>query len=449
MEGFYKRAFKLALPMALQQFISISVNFVDTLMIGQLGEIPIAAVGLSNKVFFLYSLLLFGLCSGGSIFIAQFWGKKDFKNISKSMSIMAVSSVIFSSVFFVMGAFFPHFTMRIFSPDIQVINQGAVYLFIIAFSIPFTGLTNVYEATLKSTEHPVLPMAASLIALSGNIFLNWVFIFGNLGSPKLGVQGAAIATLISRIVQFLILMLASEIRKYPARFRMGDIKAISLNYLKAFFSYTIPTIGNEFLWSLGTVMYSIVYAHMSTQTIAARNVMETVESFAFALLFALAGATAIMIGKELGQSNYENARMTAKKMIVFTVMISTFTLSLVLIFAKPMLGLFQVDDTVRKMIFNTLIISMVFVPIKTINLVGVVGILRAGGDTKFAFCTDVGAMWIIGVPMAFLAGILLKLPFELVYLFTMGEEVFKSFVLFFRLRSGKWIKNVVDAMQEI
>ncbi|HPA93988.1 MAG TPA: MATE family efflux transporter [Petrotogaceae bacterium] len=123
MEGFYKRAFKLALPMALQQFISISVNFVDTLMIGQLGEIPIAAVGLSNKVFFLYSLLLFGLCSGGSIFIAQFWGKKDFKNISKSMSIMAVSSVIFSSVFFVMGAFFPHFTMRIFSPDIQVINQ--------------------------------------------------------------------------------------------------------------------------------------------------------------------------------------------------------------------------------------------------------------------------------------------------------------------------------------
>src|SRR6056297_885888 len=407
MKKFYKTTLNIALPVAVQQFISTSVNFVDTLMIGQLGESSIAAVGLSNKIFFLFNLLLFGLVSGGAIFLSQYWGKKDEFSISKTTSLITGLSIIFSFIFFIPSFFYTQNVMRIFTPDPNVVSIGIEYLSIIALTFPVMAFVFSFEASLKSTEKTVIPMYSSLIAMGTNIFLNYVLVFGKFGFPQLGVKGAAIGTLISRVLQLSILIIIMLKINHPGLFKVKHIKALDFKYIKYFFSYTISTIGQEFFWGLGMTTYSIVYAHMGTDIIAARNVMETIENIAFTVLIALSNATAIMVGKHLGSDNIEYAIFTAKKLLKLNFIISFFVGMLIIISSRYIVLLFNVSENVEKLIITSLLIAAFSIPIRTINLMNVVGILRAGGDTKFSFFAEVGTLWGIGIPLVAISGLLL------------------------------------------
>lgn len=444
MRDFYKRVITIALPVAVQQLISTSVNFVDTIMIGRLGEYSIAAVGLSNKIFFLYILVLFGLTSGGSIFISQFWGKKEEENISKTTALITFFSLIASVIFLIPSLFFTEFTLQILTPDYNVVSLGKNYLPLMSLSFPILAFSLVFETVLKATEKTIIPMYTSMIAMGSNIFLNYIFIFGKLGLPVMGVKGAALGTLFARIIQLIIIFSIIYFKKHHGTFSINDIKQISFKYIKHFLKVTIPTTAQEFFWALGFTTYAIIYSYMGTNIIAARSVMETIENVAFTILIAVSNATAILVGKDLGASLFDRAIQTAKRLLILNTLLAILMGIGILIIRNPILIFFNVSEEVKILIRQVLLITAFFIPIKTINLMNVVGILRAGGDTKFSFLIELFTLWGFGIPIAFITGIILGFSFPVVYLFTLGEECLKAIIMLKRYRSKKWAKNVVD-----
>ncbi len=445
-ESFYRKVFSIALPIAIQQIIFSAVNFVDTLMIGQLGEVAIASVGLSNQFYFLFHLLLFGLSSGGAIFIAQFWGKKEIDNIAKTACLMSIFGVLASLLFFVMGVFFSNVTLRIFTPDPLVIAQGAQYLQIVAISFPITAVSLIFATTMRSTEHAFVAMLISVVTMLSNVFLNWIFIFGNFGAPALGTMGAGIGTLISRTLEFVIYMVLLRCKNYPGSFGIVHVKSIQRRFIHRFLSYTMPTIGNEFVWSLGVTTYAIFYGHISTQVVAVNRIIEAIQSLSFSVLFALATATAVVLGKSIGLSQFETAQREGRHLLRLSLVISIGLALLILLAGNPLLSLFNVIPEVHQLAWTILIMAMVFFPVRNLNCILVVGILRSGADTRFTFIVESLTLWGIGVPMVGITGLVLRWPFPFVFGVTIIEEMVKLLIMTFRFRSQKWAKNVVNTV---
>jgi len=340
--------------------------------------------------------------------------------------------------------FFPAFTLRILSPDAEVIKIGLQYLPLMAISFPLVALTLVFETVLKSTEKTIIPMYTSMIAMGSNIILNYIFIFGKFGFPAMGVKGAALGTVIARVLQLVIIVSIIKIKKHHGLFSFKDIKNLTPSFIKRFLKLTIPTTGQEFFWALGFTTYSVIYSYMGTNIIAARSVMETVESLAFTLLIAISNASAILIGKELGASLFERAIQTARRLLILNVSIAILMGVFIFFIREPILIFFNVSEEVKILIKQVLLITAFFIPVKTINLMNIVGILRAGGDTKYSFFVEVGTLWGFGIPIAFITGLILKFPFPIVYLFSLGEECIKAVIMLRRYKSKKWAKNVVD-----
>jgi putative MATE family efflux protein len=440
----YRRLFKVALPIAIQQIILSSMNFVDMLMIGQLGEVSISAVGLSNQFFFIFNVVMFGLVSGGSIFIAQFWGTKQEFNISRTTALMISCSLIFSVVFFVLAFFFPENTLRIFSPDQAVIREGTKYLSAISFSFITFGITMTYAFVLRNTEKAVIPMMVSMIAIGLNVLLNYSLIFGNFGFPKLGIEGAGIGTLLSRIFEMVLILCIIYGKKYPGRVHIVHFKSLSKSFFKRFMKYTTPTVLNELFWSTGFSMYTIIYSYMGTSLLAANRIMNSIERFSFAVLMALSNAAAVIIGQELGKSSFKKAKDISKKIIYLDLFLVVLFVTPMIVFAPQFVNLFSVSEEVKKLAILLLRLSMLYSPIKILNGLFIVGILRAGGDTKFSFYVEAGCLWLIGIPVTAIAGLVLKWPFPVVYSLCMVEETTKFFVLIKRYKKGSWLKNVVE-----
>jgi len=442
----YKRLFSVALPIAIQQIILSSMNFVDLLMIGQLGEVSISAVGLSNQFFFIFNVVMFGLVSGGSIFIAQFWGTKQEFNISRTTALMISCSLILSMLFFILAFFFPENTLRIFSPDQLVIQEGTKYLSAISFSFITFGITMTYAFVLRNTEKAVIPMMVSMIAIGLNVLLNYSLIFGNFGFPELGIQGAGIGTLLSRIFEMFLILFIVYWKKMPGRVHVEHFKALSKSFFKRFLKYTTPTVLNELFWSTGYSMYAIIYSYMGTRLLAANRIMNSIERFSFAVLLALSNAAAVIIGQELGKSSYEKAKYISRKIIVLEIFIVIVLVIPMIIFAPQFVNLFSVTPEVKKLAILLLRLSMLFAPVKVLNGLFIVGVLRAGGDTRFSFYVEAGCLWLIGIPISAVAGLILKWPFPLVYSLCMVEETAKFIILIKRYKKGAWLKNVVESL---
>jgi putative MATE family efflux protein len=412
-------------------------------MVGQLGESAIAAVGLSNQFYFIYNLLLFGLSSGGSIFIAQYWGIKESENISKTTVIMLAVAFIFLFPFFILSVFFPLETLRLFSPDINVIQTAIGYLRLIGYTLFPAAITYVFYSVMRSTEYAFIAMVFSAITMISNAVLNYIFIFGVFGVPAYGVFGAGIATLISRIAELFIVIFYVYVKNLPGKFQKKHFAMLTKSFFKRFMVYTLPAVGNEFSWSMGITMYAIVYSHISTDVLAAHRMMNSIENFTFAFLFSIATATAILIGQELGKKNFEDAILISKKSIGINFILSFFTGITVYLLSSSIFGVYNVKDEVRELANLLLGLSLLFLPIKSLNALFVVGVFRAGGDTKYTLYIEGGTLWVIGVPLTAIFGLVVKAPFIWVFSMSLIEEVVKIILLYLRYRTKKWVRNVI------
>lgn len=444
---YFSALVKIGLPIIIQQFIMSSLNMVDVIMIGQLGETYIAAVGLANQIFFLLGLLLFGISSGAAIFSAQYWGKRDIPNIHKVLGVCVTSGVVAGLFFSIIALVFPEPTLGIYTKDAEVIAIGSEYLRIVGFCYIAITITFSYSAILRSTENVKLPMTVSIIALSLNTFINYLLIFGNLGFPEMGVRGAAIATLVSRTFECTTLLLLTYLKKTPAAAKIQDLLGfVNRPFLKRYFKTTLPVIFNEVTWSLGITTYNIVYARISTEAIAAVNIAITIESMAFVVFSGLGHASAIMIGKKIGSNETDRAYQYAWRSLILAIIGAVILGGIIIAGAREMLTLYNISELSRGFARNILIVGGLLLWLRASNMTIMIGVLRSGGDTRFALFTELFTIWAIGVPLAFLGAFVFHLPVYWVYLLVSVEELVKFIASFKRLKSKKWIKNLVQTV---
>jgi putative MATE family efflux protein len=431
--------YRLASPIMLQNFIIFSLGMVDVLMIGQLGESAVAGVGIADQIFFLAILMFFGITSGAAIFTAQFWGQKDIHRIRSVLGLCLLMSLAGALFFSSVAILAPEWVIGIYSTDPEVIALGSSYLRIVAFSYAATAITTSYSAVLRSIENVKLPMLVSLLALSLNTVFNYGLIFGHFGLPALGVTGAAIATASARSLEAILLLIFIYGGKLPVAAKFSELLDFSTISLGQFFKTTLPVVGTEIAWSFGVTTYNVVFARIGTESIAAFNIASTVDRLIFVVFIGLGNACAIMIGNRIGAGEQDIATTYGKKYLVLGPIIAVLVGLLMVAISGPILSLYNVSADTVTYARSIMIIMAFSLPIRSSNMLALIGILRSGGDTRYAFFIDAGVIWCIGVPLALFSAFVLQLPVHWVYLIVMTEEVVKLLLGLQRFFSQRWI----------
>lgn len=441
---FFKTMLKLAIPIATQNLILSSLNLVDNIVVGGLGATAIASVGLANQYFFLLNLFLFGIMSGGSIFTAQYWGNKDIKGIKRVLGLSIISGGIMALIFTIGGLLFPRQIIDLFSNDAAVIEMGGRFLRIIALSYVITAVTFAFSFTLRSIRQVKAPMIVSITALSINTILNYVLVYGLFGAPALGIEGSAIATVIARTIECLLIITIVYKKELVINAHMHELLDLSSQFIKRFFKVTSPVIANEGLWALGVTIYAWVYGQMGTDVVAATNITSTIERMVWVIFLGLGNAAAVMIGNKLGERDNETAFDYAMRFIIVNPLLGV-AAGLVIFFGSgPMLSLYKIDPIVRDFSSKLFMVHSCLFWLRVFNYTNIVGILRSGGDTKFCLLLDVGGMWLVGVPLVALAGLVWHLPIYIVFIFVYMEEFAKFIIGLPRISSKKWINNLAS-----
>lgn len=442
-KNFYKVMMAIAVPIAMQNLVSSALNMVDTVMIGALGENSISAVGLANQVFFLLMLFLFGINSGGSIYVAQYWGKQDKSSIHKTLGFSIIGGALISLPFFIGAVFFPGYLLRVFTEDRAVIELGAAYLRITGWSFLVMGVSFAYAISSRSVGAARLPMVASSISLVLNTVLNYLLIFGVWGFPQLGVAGAAIATVISRIVELIVIVFGVYYGDNPLKSSMKELIDLDVGFVVPIFKTALPVVLNEGFWAIGMTLYAIAYARSSTEAYAAIQIASTVERLFFIFSFGLASAAAVMIGNSLGANEIEEAKRYSARFVKLGIAVGVVVGIVMALVAIPSTMMFRVSPEIRNAATAVLMVNALTSVVKMMSMVQIVGIFRGGGDTRYSFLLEIGCVFLIGVPMAFIGALVFKLPIYVVVLLVSVEELVKTVIGARRVKSGIWAKNLV------
>lgn len=445
---FYKTLMVIGIPVMFQNLLSTALNLIDTLMIGQVGKNELAGVGLANQLFFVMILLIFGINSGASVFIAQFWGRKDVVNIKKTMGIGLIFGTIISFIFFVLAQFFPEQIMGLLSDqDPNLIKHGTVYLKVVSWSYMFTAISFSFSVAARSIAQATTPTVISAIAVFINATLNYGLIYGNFGLPEMGVAGAALATVIARVFELTALLSILYSQRSPLAAKLSELFNFDLNYLKTVMGTSFPVIVNESMWAVGNVMYTIAIAKISADAVASYQVGVSVYRFYEVVFIGLASACQVMIGNSIGAGLEGQAKAYAKRFMILNQLAAVAIVILLVLTANWSVRFFGLPPEVTLSATNLVKIYGIFSFFKCFNLLMIVGVLRGGGDTQYAMKTELAAVWLIGVPAAFIAAVLLKWPVEWTVALMMLEEVAKSIFCLLRYLQGKWCKNVISDFQ--
>lgn len=450
---FLNKVWRIAGPVALQGMLNTVVNLVDTMMIGTLGENTIAAVGLANKVFFVYNLLVFGIVSGSGILAAQYWGQKDVKSIRKVLGLCLLLALGSSMFFFLPGLLRPELVMRIFTESSSSIAIGAVYLTIAVFSYPFIALTNVYVAMLRAVNQVKIAVITSSMAIVTNIVLNFFLIFPTrevvVGSfavviPGLGmgVAGAAAATVAARVLEAVVLLSITYLKKWPVAAKLSEMFGYGRAFLKKYAVTVSPVIMNEFMWGLGVTMYSLAYGRMGDNAVAAITIATTIQDIVTVLFQGLSAATAVILGNEMGAGKLKRAESYAVYFFILQFILTVIGAVLLIAGRGAILSFYRISPQVARDASMLTTVFALYMPFKMFNYINVVGVLRSGGDTRMCLFLDTSGVWLIGVPLAFLGGLVWKLPITWVYALVMLEELYKAALGYWRYRQKKWLKNL-------
>lgn len=447
--GFYRRVWLLALPLILQNLITTSLGFVDTFMVGLLGNEPMAAVTAANSPIFLIQVIVFGLMSGLTVLVSQYWGRGDVDAINRCMGVAMYVALAVSTVMAAVLFFQPEAVMRLVTPNAVLVELGTPYLRIVGISYIFNSLTSVYISMQRSTENPALGMKVFAVSMLLNTFLNYCFIFGNFGAPALGVTGAAVATLTSRVVEFLItLVYALRNRRIPLRF--FQLLRPGREILGSFVRYSTPVVCNETLWGLGTTVMTMIMGHMtiSTEMLAAYAIMGNIDKFSTVACFGLAGATAVIVGKRIGEGAGKEevydlgVCLLGLALAVGIVVAVALAVLLPTVFIPHLYPLFHLKGQAETIAVTMCVVYICMMPMKSFDISNITGLLRAGGDARMASVIDLAPLWCFAIPLTALMALVLEAPIVVVCLALQAENLLKMPLGLIRLRSRKWINDV-------
>ena len=439
---FYRNVFALVVPMALQNLINVAVTSADVMMLGQVGETVLSASSLAGQVQFIMTLFFFGLTSGAAILTAQYWGKGDTRTIEKVLGIALRFSLSTGLVFTLAALLIPAQLMRVFTPEEDVIAEGVKYLRIIAVSYVPMALTNVYLNIMRSVERVVVSTVTYLVSLVTNVALNAVFIFGLLGFPAMGIEGAALATVCARLVELAIVLVYSKAINRTVRLRARDIFVRDPLLFRDFLTYSVPVMINELLWGAGSAMNSVVIGHLGSAAVAANSVAQVARQLATVVAFGIANATAIMIGKAIGAGDTERAEEYGGRFIRLTLVFGLIGGGIVLAARPILMNVMTLSAQAQEYLSFMMLIMSYFVVAQAMNTTLIVGVFRAGGDSKIGLLFDCGSMWGGSILLGSIAAFVLHLDLRIVYVLLMSDELIKIPLSFWRYRKKIWLKNI-------
>lgn len=445
--NFYKRMLALAIPIALQQLLTSCAQLVDTAMVVGLGNASTAAIGVAGRWGFLINLALFGVSSGVATMTAQHWGIKDVKSIHRAYGFGLFIALIIGIIYGICTFTIPDKMMMVFTDEKAVIEQGVSYLQNVSFYGIFLSISLVTSTSMRSTEDVHTPLVCAAASVLTNTGLNYLLISGHLGFPALGLKGAAIATTTSMLLQVILLFAIGYIKKNILFSNLNGIFSFDKIFIQKFLKVCIPVTINELMWGVGTNVYSMVYARQGSENYAAYTISDSIQQIAFVFFVGICSACSIMIGKSVGAGKTKEAYSMGKRFI-FLVPLMGLLIGSILIFVRyPLLNLLPIEtqDTLNTAAKILLIYSL-WIPLRNIPYVCIVGIFRAGGDTKTGMLLDIGALFMISIPVVSYLGFFTDIAFtSLIAAMYIAEDSLKIILCIFRFKSRKWIKQLTFA----
>jgi len=434
---------RIASPIAVQGVVTATLTMVDNLMVGMLGETQLAAVGVATQIFMVHFMILFGFVSGTATFMAQFYGTRDMANIRKvigfAISVMAALGV----VFFLLANFCTSGIISIYARDPMVQVLAARYVKINSWSFLLLAFAVPMEMAFKSTQQVKLPMIISMVVFSSNTFINYILIFGKFGFPRMGVAGAAIGTVSARALEFLLNLFFSTRKTNTFRGSFSSYFGWDPELIRRVVKNATPTTINEFVWSLGQSMYVAAFNRIGTVPYAAYQAANAIFNIFNFASFSVGDASLIMVGEKLGEGDLPYSKRLSAHLIKVCLAVSISFGVLCVALARPMSGIFNLSVEGRTYMFYILLVFGFTMPMDIYNGMMITGILRAGGDTRFAMFTECGSIWLIAVPLAFISALVWHLPIHIALLLTRIECLVKFIILSLRYLSGKWMNNVI------
>lgn len=439
---FLKSVMGLVIPLAFQNLINVGVQCADVIMLGRVSETVLSAASLASQVNYIMNLTLFGLTSGAAVLTAQYWGKGDTKTIEKVLGIALRISICISLAFALISFIFPYQIMNIFSSEHEVIVEGVKYLRIICFSYIFSSISMVYLNIMRSVEKVLISTLIYSSSLLINIILNTILIFGFFFIPPLGIVGAAIATLTARIMEVLFVIIYDKKYNKIIKFKLSILFIKEKLIRKDFLNYSIPVIFNELLWGAGMAVNAAILGHLGSAAAAASSVVQVTRQLAMVFSFGIATATAITIGKVIGEGKIEVAKEYAKKFIILSIISGIFGSILILIIRPFTMSIMNLSSVSKGYLSVMMYVMTYYVIFQAFTCTTIVGIFRAGGDTKVGLIVDVITMWFGSILFGLLAAFVFKFSVPVVYVILLIDELLKIPLVIWRYKSYKWLNNV-------
>lgn len=440
--SFYKKVYTLVLPMALQNLINVGITSADVIMLGKVGEKVLSGASLAGQVQYIMQLIFFGLTSGASVLAAQYWGKRDNETIEKIMGLALRLGLIISLVFSFAAAVFPDMLMKIFSSDPVVISEGVVYLRIVCISYAFSAFTMIYLNVMRSIERVKVSTGVYFVSFIANVILNYIFIFGTGQVPALGAAGAAIATLMARILELVLVLFHNYSVNTDARIRFKYLFRTEKWLNSDFIKFSMPVVINELMWGLGMAVFSAILGHLGSAVSAAYSVAQVARQLALVVCFGIANATAIMIGKAIGEGKMELAKEYGRRFKKLSFIMGIIGGIVILVLRPVLMSFMSVSELSRYYMGVMLLVMSYYVVGQSLNTTLVVGVFRAGGDTKFGLMIDVGIMWGVSILFGFLAAFVFKLSVEAVIIILLSDEIIKVPLTLHRYHKYRWLNNI-------
>ena len=434
-----KEIVRLALPIALQQFMTALVGACDAIMLGKLSQDAMSAVSLATQVTFVFNLFMFAFMAGENMFVAQYYGKGDYKGISQVFSLVTKICGCIAVVFLAGSLFFPEQLMRILTNEETLIVLGSEYLRVIGISYVFSGIAQTFLAIMKNCGAVNMSTLINGVMVILNIALNAVFIFGLSGFPKMGIKGAALATVLATVVQFLwsVGYVLCRIRAVKFSLRSCEKKLFG-----RFWQKTVPLLINNLAWGIGFSMYSVIMGHLGTDAVAANGIANISKNLVVCFCLGLGNAGSIIVGNRLGADRLQEAKEVGET-LTKTAIIAGIVSGLVLIALSPFITkMVDLTPTARGYLQKMLLISSYYIAGKSVNCMTIGGIFAAGGDSKFGMLCDSVTLWCIIVPLGCICAFILKLPVMVVYFVLNLDEIIKLPVVYKHYKKYKWIKNL-------
>lgn len=434
----------IAVPIALQNMISFGVAMMDSVMLGGLGDKAISAANLGGQPFSLLMSIGFGLSSGGSVLIAQYWGRGDVARIRTVMRLSMQIVFTASSLMTLVCLLFPQQVMGLYSNEAEIVAAAAQYLQLVALSYLPYSISNNYMMSLRAVEKVTVSAAIYGTSFFVNVFFNYVFIFGAFGAPALGVRGAAVGTILARCSELLLVTIYMYAKEDTIGFRFSDCFRLKNEMIQDYTRHSLPVLGNELLWGLGISVTAAIIGRIGSVFVTANSIAAVLNQLALVSVIGVGNAAAVITGKLIGEGRMQRAKRAANTILLGSVFVGMFNCAMIFIMRPIFLSFYRITPEAYEAAYTVMGVLALLHLSLAIDITCIIGILRGGGDTKTAFAFDCGALWLVSVPMGVLSGLVWGWPVPLVYVMLKLDSPIKTILSLIRLKSGAWIRNVTN-----